>query len=209
MAAMGGSAAVPAGWTDLQRADAWRGYRRADLPSGWHFDSVARELHFTGRGGDIITRDQYTDFELELEWRVTPRGNSGIFFRANEGTGRIYENSAEMQILDNGGHFDGRNALTSAGSNYALHAPVRDVTRPVGEWNAVRLIVRGAHVEHWLNGVKVVEYELWNDEWKAKVAASKFNDWPTYARGRRGHIGLQDHGDVVAFRNLRIREIAP
>jgi hypothetical protein len=203
------TAALPAGWIDLQRADAWRGYRRGDVPAGWQFDTVARELVFTGRGGDLITREQFTDFELELEWKVGPRGNSGIFFRANEGTGRIYENAAEMQVLDNTGHADGRNAITSAGSNYALHAPVRDVTRPVGEWNAVRLIVRGAHVEHWLNGVKVVEYELWDDEWKAKVAASKFNDWPTYARARRGHIGLQDHGDVVAFRNLRIREIAP
>jgi len=198
-----------AGWIDLQREDAWRGYRRTDVPRGWHFATAAGELQFTGSGGDLITRDQFTDFELELEWKIGARGNSGIFFRANEGTGRIYENAAEMQVLDNAGHADGRNPLTSAGSNYALHAPVRDVTRPLGEWNAVRLVVRGAHVEQWLNGVKVVEYDLWTPEWNAQIAASKFNAWPTYARARRGHIGLQDHGDFVAYRNLRICEIAP
>lgn len=198
-----------AGWTDLQRADAWRGYRRGDVPQGWHFDTVARELHFTGSGGDLITREQFTDFEFEIEWKVSAGANSGIFFRANEGTGAIYENSAEMQVLDNTGHPDGRTPITSASSNFALHAPVRDVTRPVGEWNAARLVVRGAHVEHWLNGVKVVEYELWTDEWKAQVAASKFRAWPTYALGRRGHLGLQDHGNLVSFRRMRVREIAP
>jgi hypothetical protein len=196
------------GWTDLNAADAWRGYRRNDLPDGWRFDTLTRELTVLGRGGDIITRAQFTDFELELEWKVGARGNSGVFFRANEGTRRIYENAAEMQILDNAGHFDGRNALTAAGSNYALHAPVRDVTRPLGQWNTIRIVARGAHVEHWLNGVKVVDYEMWSDDWTARVAAAKFAAWPTYGLARRGHVGLQDHGDVVSFRRMRIREIA-
>ncbi len=173
------------------------------------FDTTSRVLTRLHGGGDIITRAQFTDFELELEWKVGPRGNSGVFYRANEGTRVIYENAAEMQILDNTGHFDGRNTLTSAGANYALDAPVRDVTRPVGEWNRARIVARGARVEHWLNDVTVVEYELWSDAWTAKVAASKFAAWPTYGLGRRGHLGLQDHGDVVSFRNLRVREITP
>ena len=185
----------------------WRGYRVDSLPSAWSYDSTTRVLTRTRFGGDIITRQQYTDFELELEWKVGARGNSGIFYHATEGTGVIYENAPEMQILDNTGHADGRNSLTSAGANYALDAPVRDVTRPVGEWNQARLIVVGSHVEHWLNGVKLLEYERWTPEWTAKVAASKFAQWPSYGLARRGHIGLQEHGDVVSFRNIRIREI--
>lgn len=205
-------AQAPAGagaWIDLQRADAWRGYRRDALPEGWVFDASSGILTRQRGGGDIITRQQFADFELELEWRVGPRGNSGVFYRATEGTRRIYENSPEMQILDNAGHADGSNSLTSAGANYALDAPVRDVTRPLGEWNQVRIVARGPRVEHWLNGVKVVEYELWTDAWKAKVAASKFNQWPAYGWADRGYIGLQDHGDVVSFRRMRVRELAP
>src|SRR5256885_16431663 len=92
-----------------------------------------------------------------------------------------------------------------AGANYDLDPPSRDVTKPIGSWNEARVLVRGAHVEHWLNGVKVVEYELWSPRWERRVGASKFKDYPKYARARRGHIGLQDHGDKVAFRNIKIR----
>ena len=97
--------------------------------------------------------------------------------------------------------------LTSAGANYGLYAAPAGVVRPAGEWNQVRIVVDGAHVEHWLNGIKVVEYELWSPEWHAKVAGSKFAEWHGYGRETRGHIGLQDHGDWVAFRNIRIREL--
>ncbi len=202
------SAAVTGAWIDLSHAAEWRGYRRDTLPSAWRFDSE-RVLTFSGAGGDIITKRQFENFELELEWRIAARGNSGIFYRATEGTNAIYENAAEMQVLDNAGHPDGRLPTTSAGSSFALYAPVRDVSRPAGEWNAARLVVRGAHVEHWLNGTKLLEYELWSPEWKARVAASKFTAWPAYGWNTRGHIGLQDHGDTVAFRHIRIREIAP
>ena len=187
----------------------WRGYRQDSLPSAWAYDAATGVLTRTRQGGDIITRQQYTDFELTLEWQVGPAGNSGIFYRATESTGIIYENAPEMQVLDNKGHRDGSNALTSAGANYALDAPVRDVTRPVGEWNQARLVVVGPHVEHWLNGVKLLEYELWTPAWMAKVAASKFREWPSYGLARRGHIGLQEHGDVVSYRNIRIRVITP
>lgn len=206
-AAQTATAAQPGAWIDLQRADAWRGYKSETLPAGWEFDDATKVLTRTRGPGDIITKQQYGRFEFELEWRVGPRGNSGVFYWANEGTGRIYENAPEMQILDNTGHGDGRNALTSAGSNYALNAPVRDLTRPVGEWNAARIVARGDTVEHWLNGTKVVEYVAGSPEWTRLVASSKFNAWPTYGKSRRGHIGLQDHGDVVSFRNLRIREL--
>lgn len=196
-------------WVDLLagNASAWRGYKATTLPAGWQFDAATGILTRAAAADDIVTKAQFGDFELELEWRVGPRGNSGVFYRAGEGTESIYENAPEMQILDNAGHRDGLNPKTSAGSNYALNAPVADVTRPAGEWNRARIVAFGAHVEHWLNGTKVVEYELWSDAWKAAVAASKFNEWPTYGLAKRGHIGLQDHGDVVSFRNIRIREL--
>ena len=127
---------------------------------------------------------------------------------ATEATEVIYENAPEMQILDNARHQDGKNVLTSAGANYALDAPVRDVSKPAGEWNQSRVVVIGSHVEHWMNGVKLLEYELWTPEWTAKVAKTKFAQWPTYGLARRGHIGLQEHGDVVSFRNIRVRELS-
>jgi hypothetical protein len=126
-------------------------------------------------------------------------------FRVLEGPEAPYHTGPEMQILDNAKHADGKVPETSAGSNYALHAPIRDVTRPVGSWNVVRLIVNGNQVEHWLNLVRVVAYELGSADWLARVRPSKFNDWPGYGKAPRGHIVLQDHGDVVSFRNLKIR----
>lgn len=186
----------------------WRGYRQDDVPAGWKLEDG--ELTFRaveGGRGDLITNQTYEDFELRLEWRVGPAGNSGIFFRVSEDQPATYNTGAEMQILDNDGHVDGRNPLTSAGSNYALHAPPRDVTRPVGEYNEVVLRVDGPRVRHWLNGELVVDYELWTDDWQALVDGSKFRAMPGYARNRVGHIALQDHGDPVAFRNIQIRRL--
>jgi hypothetical protein len=196
----------PGEWIDLQRADVWRGYRSETLPDGWDFDTATSVLT-RRRGADIITRQQFASFELEIEWKVGPRGNSGIFYWATEETRVIYENATEMQVLDNGGHRDGGSPLTSAGANYALYAPIRDVTRPVGEWNQARIVARGDTVEHWLNGTKLLEYVAGSPEWTRLVTASKFNAWPQYGKARRGHIGLQDHGDVVEFRAMRIREL--
>ena len=198
-------------WTDLLGPNAaahWRGYRVDSLPSAWAFDATTGVLTRTRPGGDIVTRQQYTDFEFEVDWRLGEKGNSGIFYHATEGTAVIYENAPEMQILDNKGHNDGRNTLTSAGANYGLDQPVRDVTKPLGEWNEARIVVIGSHVEHWLNDVKLLEYELWTPEWTAKVAKTKFAQWPTYGLARRGHIGLQEHGDVASFRHIRIRELS-
>jgi hypothetical protein len=196
-----------AGWRllfDGTTLSGWRGYR-SPAPAGWSAADGA--LARTGPGGDLMTTDEFGDFELQLEWKVGPAGNSGIIYRVATGPERTYETGPEMQVLDNAKHADGKNPITSAGSNYALHAPVRDVTRPVGEWNAVRLVVRGAHVEHWLNGVKLLEYELWSPDWDARVKASKFATMPGYGRAKRGHIALQDHNDPVWYRNIRIRPL--
>ena len=112
-----------------------------------------------------------------------------------------------MQILDDAGHADGRSPLTSAGSNYGLHGVPRGIVKSAGEWNTSRIVVVNNQVEHWLNGDKVVEYELGSADWAERVANSKFAQWPAYGRASRGHIGIQDHGDRVSFRNLKIREI--
>lgn len=187
----------------------WRGYRRDDVPAGWSAkDGV---LAFTpGRGGgDLITADQFGDFELAFEWKIGPGGNSGVFFRLTEAERAPYWTGPEMQILDDAGHADGSVPESSAGANYGLHAPARAVAKPPGQWNQARILARGPRVEHWLNGVRVVAYELWTDEWRALVAETKFADWPGYGMARSGHVGLQDHGDPVWYRNLKIRELPP
>lgn len=200
-----------AGFTDLLVApleDHWRGFRKDTTPAGWRLeDGVLSFQVVDGGRGDLITRETYRNFELRLEWRVGPAGNSGIFFRVSEDQPATYATGPEMQVLDNDGHVDGKNPLTSAGSNYALHAPPRDVTRPVGEYNEVVLRVEGPRVRHWLNGELVVDYDLWTEEWEAMVAGSKFRSMPGYGRNRVGHIALQDHGDPVSFRNVRIRRL--
>ena len=198
-----------AGWKllfDGRSVDGWRPFKGEGAPQGWR--AVDGALTRVGKGGDIITTDQYSDFELRLEWKIEKGGNSGIFFHVlEEGGDQAYYTGPEVQILDNATHKDGASGLTSAGSNYALHAPARDVTKPVGQWNDVRLVVKGPHVEQWLNGVKIVEYELWSPDWEARVKASKFAKMPGYGRAKAGHIALQDHGDPVAFRNIRIRSL--
>lgn len=183
---------------------AWRGYRQPSVPAGWRVadgvlmkDSVAE---------DLISRQQFGNFELAFDWRLAPGGNSGVFYRATEEYDHVYWSGPEYQLLDDAGHPDGKNPLTSAGSAYAIYAPPAGVTKPAGEWNSSRIIVRGRHVEHWLNGQQVVSYELGSPDWEARVRRSKFNEWPNYGRATRGHLGIQgDHRGALAIRALRIR----
>jgi 3-keto-disaccharide hydrolase len=200
----GGSGDGSAEWTDLSSLDHWRGYKQEAVPEAWVLDEGA--IHLTGGGaGDLITREQFASFELELEWKISPRGNSGIMFHVLETEGATYMTGPEMQVLDNA--LAGGDLLHSAGADYALHAPAEDNTRPVGQWNAVRILVDGAQVEYWLNGVRQCAYELWSEDWKARVAASKFAQWPGFGLAERGHIALQDHGNPVWYRGIRIRSL--
>lgn len=193
-------------WSDLSSADSWRGYRKDAVPAPWVFDGGT--IHLTGGGaGDLMTVESYGSFDLELEWKISPGGNSGIMWRVTEDQNAPYMTGPEMQVLDNGGHGDGRNPKTSAGSNYALHAPPEDVTRPVGEWNQVRILADGANVTYWLNGEEQCAFELWGEEWNALVAGSKFANWPRFGKNVAGHIVLQDHGNEVWYRNVRIRRL--
>lgn len=196
------------GWKllfDGRGTSGWRGYQQKKAPAGWTVEDGA--LTRVVAGTDLITAKQYRDFELMLEWKISEGGNSGIMYRVTEGPEASYQTGPEMQVLDDARHPDGRDRLTSAGSAYGLYAAPAGVVKPADEWNQVRIVVRGHHVEHWLNGQKVVEYELESRDWERRVAASKFRQWPGYGRAPKGHIALQDHGDRVWYRNIKIREL--
>jgi Domain of Unknown Function (DUF1080) len=186
--------------------NAWRGYRTDKVPSGW---SIADGLLAKdGSVGDIVSKDEFGDFELELEWKIAEAGNSGIFYRGTEEYDHIYWSAPEYQVLDDIKAADNKTRLTCAGAAYALYPSPAGHLKPVGEWNRTRIIAKGSHVEHWLNGVKLLEYELWSPEWEAKVKSSKFAMYPNFGRAKKGHIGLQgDHSGALAFRNIRVREI--
>ena len=187
-------------------AELWRGYRTDSIPSAWRM--VGDTLTKSVSTDDIITREPYSDFELELDWKLSSGGNAGIFYRATEEYDHIYWSGPEYQLLDDAGHPDGKNRLTAAGSSYGLYPSEAGIVKPAGEWNSTRIVVRGAHVEHWLNGKKLLEFELRSPDWEARVAKSKFSDWKDYGRARSGYIGIQgDHDGTLSLRNVRIRPL--
>ncbi len=209
-AAAGAAPSAPApGWRTLfdgKLPDTFRGWRSEGMPEGWH---VADGLLVKeGDVDDLVTKEQFGNFELELEWRIGKGGNSGVFYRATREYDHIYWSGPEYQLLDDANAHDGLNRLTSAGSAYALYGPPAGVVKPFDQWNKTRIIVNGNHVEHWLNGQKVVEYDFGSPDWKAKVAASKFAKYPNYGLAKSGFIGIQgDHSGALALRHIRIREL--
>ena len=210
----GSGAAPSATWITLfdgKDLSRFRGFRKDTIPPAWVVkDGCLVHLKSAGdhtAAGDLITRDQYGNFELELEWKVTPGGNSGIFYHAAEDTNNIWENAPEMQILDDSTHNDGKDRLTSAGADYALYPAPVGAVKPVGQWNQVRIVADKGHIQYFLNGVKMCDFQRGSDDWKGRVARSKFSKMPRYATNARGHIGLQDHGDEVWFRNIRVRSL--
>lgn len=189
-----------------QTMTGWRGYKGTALPGGWtqRGDTLSKSQPTE----DIVSVDQFGDFELTFDWKIAAGGNAGVFYRATEEYDKVYWSAPEYQLLDDAAHPDAQDRLTAAGAAYALYPSPAGVAKPAGEWNASRILVNGAHVEHWLNGTKLLEYELWSPEWEAKVKASKFVDWPNFGRAARGHIAIQgDHEGELALRNIRIREL--
>lgn len=195
-----------AGWRllfDGRTMAGWRGWKKTTVPDGWKV--VGGTITRVAEGGDIITTQQFKNFELTLEWNISEGGNSGIFYRASEDDDAIYWTAPEMQVLDDARHPDGKLRITSAGSDYGLYEAPAGIVKPAGQWNQVRLIVNGRHVEHWLNGVRLLQYELLSPDWEMRVHGSKFAPHAHYGRNAEGYIGLQDHGDRVAYRNIKIR----
>ncbi|MEO0558307.1 MAG: DUF1080 domain-containing protein [Bacteroidota bacterium] len=210
-----GASASSSGWVSLfdgETLDGWHGYNREDVPGGWSVDEGT--LHFTpgGDGGDLLTDASYDDFELELEWKVAECGNSGIFYTVEEipALRAAWMTGLEMQVLDNTCHGDAKYPSHRAGALYDLYVPTAEVARPGGEWNQVRIVFSNGQIEHWLNGRKIVEADMNSTDWTARVAASKFrdeDDFPAYGTRRSGRIGVQDHGDPVWYRNIRVRRL--
>ena len=158
-------------------------------------------------GVDLISKDTYEDFELELEWKLRSGGNSGIFYFASEKGDFIWQSAPEMQVLDNLSHQDRLKKVTSAGALYDLIAPSKDVVKPIGEFNKVRIVSKNKQIEHWLNGEKIVEYQVGGQRILNLISKSKFKDMPLFFKSFSGHIGLQgDHGEVW-YRNIRIRKL--
>jgi hypothetical protein len=197
--------AAAGGWRVLDLS-AFRGYESDDAPPGW--TASADTISKTRGTGDLITKDQFGNFELQFDWKLTKGGNAGVFYRGTREYDHIYWSAPEYQLLDDANAPDGKSRLTSAAADYALYPSPPGFVKPADEWNSSRIVANGAHVEHWLNGKKVVEYELWSPDWKAKVAASKFKDYPNYGLAKRGYIGIQgDHNGALSLRNIRIREL--
>lgn len=202
---------------DGSSTDEWRQYGQESFPAkGWVIEDDALVLRpklnpLETSGGDIMTRRIFGDFDLRMEWLVEKGGNSGIFYHILEQPGQaIYWSGLEMQILDDENHpdsFRGVDGNRKAGTLYDLLPITPHSAKPFGEWNEVRIVSKGPVVEHWLNGVMVLSYERWTVEWFAMLRNSKFKDHNEFGAMQRGHIGLQDHGDVVKFRNIRIREL--
>ncbi len=191
---------------DGKSTDAWRGYNKDAMPDKW---SVEDGMLVGNGGGDIITKEKYQDFELELEWKIAPGGNSGIMYRVLETNGPSYHTGPEYQLLDNDSHKLEATAPTASGALYDLYQPKVDAAKPAGEWNTTRIVSRGGRVEHYLNGKKVVDAQLGSKNWKKRVAASKFAAWKGFGEAESGHIALQDHGSKVYFKNMRINPLAP
>jgi hypothetical protein len=198
-----------AGWRSLfdgTSTSAWRGYKEQSFPAGWTI--VDGILTKTGSAHDIITRDQFGNFELALDWKIAAGGNSGVFYRGTEEYDHIYWSAPEYQLLDDALHPDGKSRLTSAGAAYAVYPSPAGVVKPAGQWNSTLIVVNGNNVQHWMNGQKLLEYDFGSPDWEAKVKASKFVAYPHYGRASSGYIGLQgDHDGTLWLRNIRIREI--
>ncbi len=215
-------AEIDEGWVllfDGETSEGWRGYKKDNFPGGWQIVDGAIQCIGSGRGeaggqegGDIIYDKEFQNFNLSLEWKISEGGNSGIFYLGQEELDYIWKTAPEMQVLDNVKHPDanmGKDGNRQAGSLYDLIPAKPQNAKPVGEWNKVELIVYKGTVVHKMNGETVVEYHLWTPEWNEMVANSKFPalnpDWANVAS--KGYIGLQDHGDDVWFRNIKIKEL--
>ncbi|MGB0767962.1 MAG: 3-keto-disaccharide hydrolase, partial [Phycisphaeraceae bacterium] len=190
----------------------FRGYNRDAFPDkGWTVeDGCIRVIGKTKGSGDIITKEQYSDFDLRWSWKVAKGANSGVMYRVEEVKNQpTYKTGPEYQILEDGAHRDGKNAKTSAAALYAL-IPCNDkkTLMPIGEWNESRLVIQDNHVKHYLNGALVVEYVWGSDEIKSKIANSKFKNWKDFMTKEKGHIAFQYHNDDVWFQNIRIKDLS-
>jgi hypothetical protein len=204
------------GWQllfDGQTLNGWKGYNSDKMFSCWSVSNG--ELVCLGEGGsvtagDIITTADFDNFELSLDWSISKAGNSGIFYHVLEGKQyhAAYETGPEYQLIDDVGWLEKLEEWQKTGADYAMTPTIKDKKlMPLGEWNNSRIIYNKGHVEYWLNGIKVVEFQAYSPDWKQKKELSKWKDYPGYAISEKGHIGLQNHGSGVKFRNIKVRKL--
>lgn len=201
-----------AGWALLFDGSSLKGWHTYQHKTGsWIIEDNSICCHQTPEKqyADLVTDDQYKNFELAIDWKIAPGANSGIMYKVTEDYKESYLSGPEYQLLDNEGYAGKIETSQKTGANYAMQAPSADAAKPVGEWNHTVITVNNNHVVHWLNGVKVVEYTLGSEEWKKQKEAGKWKDAPGYGAAEKGAIALQDyhgHGKVW-FRNIKIRKL--
>lgn len=199
------------GWVllfDGTTMNGWRSYKNKES-EGW--DVKNGELYCKAEGvtkrADLITGNKYENYELQIDWKISPKKNSGIIYMVTEENGASYESGPEYQVIDDNGYPAKLQDKQLSGANYDMHAPSAKVAKPAGEFNHTKIVINKGHVEHWLNGTKVVEYQLWTPEWEQIKAISKWKDVKPYGMSKSGHIALQDHGGGIAFKNIKLKPL--
>ena len=199
------------GWKllfDGTTTNGWRSYQNKQTDN---WDVKNGELYCKEEGvtkrADLITADSYENYELQIDWKITPKKNSGIIYMVTEDNGATYESGPEYQLIDDIGYPGKLSDKQLSGSNYDMNAPTAKVAKPAGEFNHTKIVINKGHVEHWLNGTKVVDYQLWSPEWEQTKANSKWKDVKPYGMSKAGHIALQDHGGGVAFKNIKMKPL--
>jgi hypothetical protein len=189
--------------SDMQQ---WRNFQKPDLSDKWQIEDGAMKLTAAG-GGDILTKQQYQNFELMLDWKIAEGGNSGIFVLADETGNMIYSHAPEIQILDNERHSDNKLETHRSGSLYDMIASPASSHKVAGQWNTVKIRLDKSTITIWQNGVQTAEVTIGSPQWQQLLASSKFATWEGFAKAKTGHIGLQDHGDQVWFKNIKLKEL--
>jgi hypothetical protein len=199
------------GWIllfDGATTSGWRNYKNREA-DGWavtNGELYCKETGVTKRA-DLITVNKYENYELLIDWKISPKHNSGIIYMVTEDNAASYESGPEYQLIDDTGYPSKLTDKQLSGGNYDMHAPTAKVVKPAGEYNHTKIVINKGHVEHWLNGTKVVDYDLWTSEWEQLKAQSKWKDVKPYGMSKEGHIALQDHGGGVAFKNIKLKPI--
>lgn len=203
------------GWKllfDGNTMNGWRTYK--DRQGSWKInnETLCSERSNDNAHADLISKDTFENFELSIDWKISPKGNSGIMYHVNENYDEDYESGPEYQLIDDDGFPEHIEDYQKTGANYAMQAPAIKAANAPGQWNHTVIIVNKHHVEHWLNGKKVVAYDLWTDAWKKEKAAGKWKDEPGYGMSKSGHIALQSaHSNIadtyICFRNIKIKQL--
>jgi len=199
------------GWVllfDGETTKGWRNYKNREA-DGWAIANGELYCKETGvnKRADLITVDQYENYELQIDWKISPKHNSGIIYMVTEDNGASYESGPEYQLIDDLGYPDKLSDKQLSGANYDMQAPAARVSKPAGEFNHAKIVVNKGHVEHWLNGTKVVDYQLWTPEWEQQKRNSKWKNVKTYGMSKKGYIALQDHGGGAAFKNIKLKAL--